>query len=250
MPPRKVTDVPAQTVAELNRGVRETRDLVEGFTIDFSQLMRQGLPEMSVPSFDRMRAGLDESYTKRFRLAASICFDELGQAAVGRLGAHKSDTIRGWSAYAVGLIPDISIEDRLAMVRPLADDPHFGVREWAWLGVRGAIVDEPEKVIALLGPWVHDASANIRRFATEATRPRGVWAAHIGVLKETPKLALPLLDPLYSDASKYVQDSVANWLNDASKTQPGWVRSVCERWMSESDSTATARICKRAMRTM
>ena len=250
MPPRKVTDVPAETVAELNRGVRETRDLVEGFTIDFSELMRLGLPEMSGTSVDRMRAGLGEPYTKRFRLAASICFDELGEAAVGRLCAHKSDTIRGWAAYVIGVIPDISLEDRLAMAHTLADDAHFGVREWAWLGVRGAIVYEPEKTIALLEPWVHDASANIRRFATEATRPRGVWAAHIGVLKETPQLALPLLDPLCSDRSKYVQDSVANWLNDASKTQPDWVRSVCDRWMGESDSAATARICKRAMRTM
>lgn len=50
--------------------------------------------------------------------------------------------------------------------------------------------------------------------------------------------------------SKYVRDSVENWLNDASKTQPSFVEMVCSRWEKESPADETRYISKKAMRTI
>lgn len=68
--------------------------------------------------------------------------------------------------------------------------------------------------------------------------------------QHTPELALPILEPLKADEAKYVQNSIGNWLNDASKTQPKFVIELCRRWEVESDTKETNYIIKKALRTL
>lgn len=150
----------------------------------------------------------------------------------------------------IGLDERLCLEDKLAGIRPFAADYHFGVREIAWMAVRETIAHELQEAISLLREWVQDADANIRRFAIESTRPRGVWAKQIGALKENPAQALPLLEAVKSDPAKYVQDSVGNWLNDAAKTKPEWVLQVCDAWLEASDTKATRRIVTKSTRSI
>ncbi len=246
----RVADVPPEVLRALENGTVETRTLAEGLAIDFGRLLRAVAPDLPETKAALLDALAGAGVTRRMASAAAILLDHWGPDAVARLAGHRSDTVRGWAAYALAALPDENLARRLDCVRPLADDPHFGVREWAWLAVRPHLAADPEASIALLRPWTASGAANLRRFAVEALRPRGVWSTHIGLFKERPEAGLPLLEPLRADHERYVQDSVANWLNDAAKSRPDWVRALCRRWRAESPGAATERICLRAQRSL
>ncbi len=223
----------------LSRGEVPARNLSEALSVDFSILLATLAPQRAQPTWDK-------GIVKRMQQAAAM----LGPREVQRLSASPSDTVRGIACYAAMLDPKLALARRLAKLKPFAADPHFSVREWAWLAFRPYFLAEVEASIDLLIPFTASQDENLRRFATEATRPRGVWCAHCDILKRNPALALPLLAPLQSDPAKYVQDSVANWLNDASKSQPAWVQSTCQRWLAASPTKATTRIAARAQRSI
>ena len=241
-------DIPRSTIDALERGEREAANLAESLAIDQRRLAVSSFPGLS--ESDVTGLAPDVSITARMRSGGRLMLEHLGVAGLDRARRHPSDTVRGWACYALALVPRRSMGRRLRDVRPLADDPHFGVREWAWLAMRPHLAADIDAAIELLVPWTNSRRANVRRFASEATRPRGVWCAHLRELRDEPWRALPILEPLRADETKYVQDSVANWLNDASKDQPGWVFDVTERWLGESDSPPTERIARRARRSL
>lgn len=250
VPPRKGAtkprDVPADVLQRLNRGEIETLTLAEGLAVNFATLLGEVEPALKKQAASCFAEAT--GIVRRMMLAAQLLADYRGKTAAESLSKHPSDTVRGWAAFVIGGAPNLSLRDRLRKVKSLADDPHFGVREWAWLAVRSAIAVDVDEAVTLLRPWTNEASANLRRFAVEATRPRGVWCAHIEAFKQQPKKGLPLLEPLRDDPAIYVQNSVSNWLNDAGKTSPEFVVSLCRRWAKESETPATRRIVKRATR--
>ncbi|MFO7595250.1 MAG: DNA alkylation repair protein [Desulfocurvibacter africanus] len=246
----RVADVDPPRLALLNGGRIEAANLTEGLAVDFAVLLRSALPEAGEEVARIMGAEAKTGITRRMALAGRLILGRLGPGVVDRLRVHPSDTVRGWGCFVIGALDGPSLAERLALIRPLADDRHFGVREWAWMAVRPYIAADVEGAVALLPPWALDPSERVRRFVSEATRPRGVWCAHIAVLKRQPDMALPLLEPLKADPARYVQDSVGNWLNDASKDRAEWVRALCGRWRQESPVVATARICKRGLRSL
>ncbi|MDR5001843.1 DNA alkylation repair protein [Brevibacillus parabrevis] len=258
---RKAGDILPDVLVLLNGGRIESVNLTEWLAVDHLQLLRHILAELQLQQHaDAMLSALERiagQPTMKVIPAIAVEWLEVFRQKTGeertqlfqRLAAHPSDSVRCWAAYIVGL-DQLELEQKLALIRPFAADSHFGVREIAWMAVRDSASQQLKLAIRLLGAWVQEPNANLRRFAVELTRPRGVWAKHIAELKENPEWGLPLLAPLKADPSKYVQDSVANWLNDAAKSQPDWVVQVCRAWLDASDEKATKRIVARAQRSM
>ena len=241
-------DVDADLLARLTSGACETRTLVEMLVLDLAAVMRACVPEAGAAAAEALAARADEGIVVRMRAGGAELLARCGPDATRWVG-HRSDIVRGWGAYVVGLTPGLSLTRRLAAIRPFADDRNPGVREWAWMAVRPSLTDRIEDAIARLTSWTSAKSPNLRRFASEVTRPRGVWCAHLPRLVREPALALPILDALRADRAKYVQDSVANWLNDAGKAQPDWVRALIARWSIATPGVAK-RIATRALRNL
>lgn len=236
--------MPRDVLVALEAG-EESANHMEQIALDMGNLLSNQLPSLAHRAGELRGAGL----VIRMRRGGEVLVDELG-LEVSRIAlTWKSDTLRGWGAMAVGAADTLSLRERLVLIEPFADDDHFAVREWAWLAVRKHVVADIALAIECLTPWTGRSSPRLRRFAVEATRPRGVWSIHIPQLKSTPELGLPILEPLRADPSRYVQDSVANWINDASKTSPGWAVATCARWQL-TRCGETDRICSRALRTV
>lgn len=256
---KSTNDIPKDVLDQLNRGDIETANLVEWLAVDKRLLLENVLTQTKrlkylhpiLTDVDNLKKQtvntINEPIGKGIFEQATINDDSDFLHIISK---HKSDLIRCWATYTVGKNPSLKINEILENIQPFSRDKHFGVREISWLAVRPAISKNLTESLDILSKWTTDDDENIRRFASEATRPRGVWCEHIEALKQSPALGLKILEPMKSDKSKYVQVSIGNWLNDASKSQPEFVKSLCEKWKKESPTEETSFIIKKAMRTI
>jgi 3-methyladenine DNA glycosylase AlkC len=239
---RNVASVNPDILTQLEAGSLETANLTEGLAIRMDRLLSVVAPQVPADALN-----LELGVVQRMAQSGALFRTYLTVSELDALCAHSSDTIRGWAAFAVGQDSDRAGLERINAIKPFAADPHFGVREWAWMAVRAIIVADPLAAIDVLSPWTIDPDVNVRRFASEATRPRGVWAASVPLLRKHPEHALPILNPLRHDTERYVEDSVANWLNDAAKDKPEWVLELLDNWAKDHVSQ---RLIKRAKRSI
>jgi 3-methyladenine DNA glycosylase AlkC len=255
----RIALIPAEVLEALNDGRIPTVNLNEFLAIDLDRLARCVAAQIGLdPRAERLEDALamlpSFKPIKRHEHVARALYDLTADrpdrdAVAQAIASHPSDVARSWAAQWV-LFSSLPLDRKLAAVRRFAADPHFGVREIAWMAVRDEVAGAVHESVRRLAEWVVDPDPNIRRFASELTRPRGVWCAQIELLKAQPWHGLPLLEPLKADPSRYVQNSVANWLNDAAKTQPQWVDDLCARWERASRHPATHYIVRRARRSI
>lgn len=256
---RSIKDIPKDILEQLNRGDIESVNLTEWLAVDQMLLLENLLQQNHRTEYLKPileNVGQLKKQTVNtinetigiglLNLAAKNNDDEF----LLKLSAHPADLVRCWAAYTIGRNNNLKIKEKLDRIQLFASDPHFGVREICWMTVRPDISKNLEESVSILSEWtVHD-NEYVRRFASESTRPRGVWCEHINALKQNPGLGLEILEPLRSDSSRYVQDSVGNWLNDASKSQPDFVVEICDEWLRESATKETQYIVKKALRTL
>jgi len=85
----------------------------------------------------------------------------------------------------------------------------------------------PDDTMKAVTEWSRDPDYHVRRLASEGTRPKLPWSPRITLPAHA---AIPVLDNLFSDNSRFVTQSVANHLNDLTGTDPDLVLSTLDRW--------------------
>ena len=103
--------------------------------------------------------------------------------------------------------------------------------------VRAFIIKDEERMMAQMRKWSKHKSEHVRSLASEGCRPQLPWGEAISKFKKDPTPVLPILEQLKTDTSTYVQKSVANNLNDISKTHPDLVISIAKDWYGKNKST-------------
>ncbi|MFK0092630.1 hypothetical protein [Pseudomonas sp. NPDC090592] len=244
----------------INNGQLPTRNLAECLAVDQSALVEALADELPAELKEPLAACAEQTrplgLSKKIAAIGQTLGQWLEQApspvsqhVFDQCSVHTSDTVRSWASFAQAYLSRTQdLEAALRAQLRFARDEHFGVREWAWMALRPRLSRELEHALAVLGQHAGDPDPLVRRFCIEVLRPRGVWCEHIATLKQTPEVAEPLLIPRLAEADKYAQDSVANWLNDASKTRPDWVTRLFDE--HRPSCKASRRIHTRATRSL
>ena len=107
----------------------------------------------------------------------------------------------------------------------------------AEFAVRPFIIGNEERMMTQMLAWSKHENEHIRRLASEGCRPALPWAMALPKFKKDPTPVLPILEQLKADPSPYVRKSVANNLNDISKTRPDIVLKIAVDWYGENEHT-------------
>ena len=103
--------------------------------------------------------------------------------------------------------------------------------------VRPFIINHEEAMMEQMYAWSKDENEDVRRLSSEGCRPQLPWAVALPKFKEDPSPILPILEQLKADPSLYVRKSVANNLNDISKTNPDVVVKLAKEWIGKNPDT-------------
>jgi 3-methyladenine DNA glycosylase AlkC len=193
---------------------------------------------------------LDElSLMQRLRLMTECLHETLPQDYPKTLSLLRKLAPRIDRGFVTLVLPDyVSLygqEDFASSMEALKFFTPFGSSEF---GVRTFLKSDLKRTLKVMETWSRDSDEAVRRLASEGCRPRLPWSFQLEALIADPTPVLPILENLRSDTSLYVRKSVANHLNDITKTHPDWVLDLLATWPLENKPTAW--IAKHALRTL
>ena len=105
------------------------------------------------------------------------------------------------------------------------------------MAVRPFIIKHEERMMAQMRAWSKHENELVRRLSCEGCRPALPWAPALNSFKKDPAPILPILEQLKADPSVWVRKSVANNLNDISKTNPELVVRLAKEWYGSNEHT-------------
>jgi 3-methyladenine DNA glycosylase AlkC len=177
-------------------------------------------------------------------------YDDLARAV--RAARDGTTPFTGWliwpvtsavASRAVEERTEAAFDDAMALLADLTG------RLTAEFAVRTLLRHDLDRAIGITTAWTRSDDADVRRLASEGTRPYLPWAVRVPQILARPGVTVPILDALYRDESEYVRRSVANHLNDLSRDHPDLVVTTAGRWLAEPTAT-TPGLVRHALRTL
>lgn len=107
----------------------------------------------------------------------------------------------------------------------------------AEFAVRPFIIKHEDRMMAQMAAWTKHDNEHVRRLASEGCRPALPWGQALINFKKDPMPVLRILERLKDDSSVYVRKSVANNLNDISKTHPNLIAELAKNWYGKNELT-------------
>jgi 3-methyladenine DNA glycosylase AlkC len=114
--------------------------------------------------------------------------------------------------------------------------------------IRPFFVKYPSRMLQQVILWTEHSNYHIRRLASEGSRPRLPWGEVLSQFVAQPEPLFEVLGKLKGDKSEYVRRSVANSLNDISKSHPDLVINTIKHWKGSSKETDA--LIKHGVRTL
>ncbi|WP_434592866.1 DNA alkylation repair protein [Streptomyces sp. A5-4] len=173
-------------------------------------------------------------------------------AATMRAAALGVPSFTGWLIWPVtsavahkGIAEgtDAAFDDALDLLAELTG------RLTSEFALRPLLRHDSRRALERITPWARHQDHDVRRLASEGTRPFLPWATRVPTLLAEPRATLPILDALYRDDSEYVRRSVANHLNDLSRNHSDLVVETAGAWLAAPDET-TPRLVRHALRSL
>lgn len=154
--------------------------------------------------------------------------------------------VDGWAAWPLATVVELFGPARPAEALDAME--HVTKRMSCEFAVRPFLRDHYDATYARLLEFTDHPDERVRRLPSEGTRPRLPWGMNVQRLLDDPRPGLALLHRLRHDPSETVRRSVANHLNDVTKTHPELVVETLGAWMGEPETDR--RMVAHALRTL
>lgn len=185
---------------------------------------------------DALAAELPQEYPKALAVIVSVL---------------KENKLRGFAVWPFAeFIQVYGLEHRERSLDALKVVTTCFTSEWA---VRPFIKNNPAETMRFLLQCAQDDNVDIRRWASEGTRPRVPWGEKLHMFITDPSGTRGILEALKFDPELFVRKSVANHLNDITKDHPDYVIELLQSWQQQArndDVKKVAWITRHALRTL
>ncbi|MEU3986636.1 DNA alkylation repair protein [Streptomyces sp. NPDC026672] len=234
-------------------------ELVNGQTArSLTKAVRTALPGADLPALHAAAGDLgtlslrERADLLRDALLTDVPGDYAELARVVRAARDKAPTFDGWliwpvtSAVATKAVAEDTAEafdDAMALLAELTG------RLTSEFAVRVLLRHDVDRALEIATGWTGSPEADVRRLASEGTRPYLPWSIRVPELIAREGATVPVLDALRHDDSEYVRRSVANHLNDLSRDHPDLVVATARRWLADPAPT-TERLVRHGLRTL